>query len=97
MIVIFGGLIEDGKDCVHGFGKSFERVCIAEKYIGAGVIEIEGREAKLWIWEIGFWMWATGGFTVADLVVSTPDRSLETLRSAYSSCLSFLRSSSLEG
>ena len=41
------------------------------------MIEIEGREAKLWSWETWFWMWTTNSFTVADLVVRAPDRPLE--------------------
>ena len=75
MIVGFGGLIKNGEDSVYGFGKGFGRVGIVEKDTGAGVIEIEGREAKLWNWETRFWMWTTSQLTVADLVVRATDRS----------------------
>ena len=51
MTISFSGLVEDGKDGVYGFGKSFRRVGIVEKHTGTGVIEIEGREAKLWGWK----------------------------------------------
>ena len=60
MIVAFGRLIENGKDGIYGFAKRFERVCIIEKDIGARVIEIECREAKLCSWEIWFGVWTTG-------------------------------------
>ena len=73
MIVGFGRLIENRKDGVYGFGKSFGRVHISEKDIGAGVIEVEGREAKLWSWETWFWMWKISQLTVADLVVRATD------------------------
>lgn len=55
----FGGLIEKGEDDVYGFGKGFGRVRIAEKDIGAGVIEIEGREAKLRSRETWLRMWTS--------------------------------------
>lgn len=65
MIVGFGGLIENGKDGVYGCRKSLGRVYIAEEDIGAGVIKIKGREAKLWSWETGFRMWTITRFIVA--------------------------------
>lgn len=96
MIIGFGGLVENGKDAIYGFGKSFGRVCIAEKDIGARVIEIEGRQAKLWSWETWFWMWTTSQIIVADLIVRAPDGIVKTLGATYSSYPSFPRSSSLE-
>lgn len=74
VFICFCGLIENGQDGVYGFGKSFERVRGAEKDIGAGVIKIEGREAKLWSWEPWFWMGTTIQFGVADPVVRVLDR-----------------------
>lgn len=79
MIIGFGGLIENGKDGIYGFRKSFGRVCIAEKDTGAGVIEIERRQAKLWDWETWFWMWTTRQIIVADLIVRGPDEFSKTL------------------
>ena len=93
MIVVFGGLVENGLDGVYGFGKSFERVRITKKDIGPRVIEIEGREAKLWGWETWFRMWTASRFPVADLIVRGSDRGSETLRNAYPFPSSFFRSS----
>ena len=93
MIVGFCWPIESGEDGVYGIGKSFGRVPVAEKDIGAGVVEIEGSETELWSWEIWFRIWTTNRFTVADLVVRSPDRLLEIVKT-YSASPSFLRSSS---
>ena len=93
-IVVFGGQVENGLDGVYGLGKSFERVRITEKDIGPRVIEIEGREAKLWGWETWFRMWTASRFPVADLAVRASDRGLKNPGSAYSFPSSFLRSSS---
>lgn len=95
MIVGFGGLIENGKDGVYGCRKSLGRVYIAEEDIGAGVIKIKGREAKLWSWETGFRMWTITRFIVADSIVRALDEWLETnlncvpLHSVFSSVLLF--------
>lgn len=78
MIVGFGGLIENGKDGVDCLRKSFGRIRIAEKDIGARVIKVKGREAELWDWKGWFWMWTTSHFPVVDLVVRARDRSLKT-------------------
>ena len=77
MIIGFGRLIENGEDGVYGFGKCFDRIGIIKKDIGARVIEIEGRKAKLWSWEIWFGMWTTGRSTVARLYVRAPSKAFE--------------------
>ena len=74
MVVGLGRLIESGKDGVYSFGKSFARVCITEEDIGARMIEIEGREAKLRGWESGV---THSPVTVLD--IRAPDRALGTL------------------
>ena len=56
MIVGFGGPIENGQYGVYSFRKSFGRVRVAEKDIGASVIQVERREAKFWRWKFWYWM-----------------------------------------
>ena len=92
MIVGFGWRIESGQDGIYSFGEGFDRVPVAEKDIGTGVNKIEGSEAELGSRETRFRMWTTSRFTVADLVVRAPDRSVEILNT-YSSLPPFLRSS----
>ncbi len=74
MIVSFGWLIKSGKNGIYGFGESFGRVGISKEDIGAWVVKIEDREAKLWSWETWFGMWTTSQLAIADMAVRAPDR-----------------------
>lgn len=76
MIVGCDRLIENGKDCVYGSGKSSGRIRITEKDIGSRMVEIESGEAKLWGWNAWFGMWTTSGFPAGDLISRNPDRAL---------------------